>query len=97
MLKKVLRALVSGSVDSFSDIARSLDVDKGVVEQIIAQLVQMGYLKAVENSSCDSGSCGGSCSGCACSGGESSVQNRFYSLTEKGLKAVERQESQVAE
>jgi predicted transcriptional regulator len=93
MLMDVLKTLAKGSADSVDQLAKNLDVDKGMVNQLISQLVSMGYLKeeGAGDDGCDcSSGCGGCGGGCGCH--ETPVENsqKYFMLTEKGLKAAEK-------
>ena len=84
MLKRLLSILGQSGSFSKADLARQLGVGEETLEQMIAQLVSLGYLRVV-NRACD-GACGGCAlaSSCGLRGSE-----RLWMLTEKGARQVE--------
>ena len=84
MLERILTVLDEGLVQSKSDLARRVGASEEAVEQMIAHLVSLGYLRTVD-SSCDA-----ACSGCPMAGGCSTQPaGRLWTLTEKGTRAAE--------
>lgn len=83
MLEKVLRALAQGGVHRHSDLARSLGVGEDLVQQMVEDLVCMGYLEPLRRD------CHENCTECAtvdvCVGG---AQGRAWTLTKKGSLAA---------
>jgi len=81
MLVEVLQLLAREKVFSKAELARRLEVSEEMIEQMLEELVQKGYLKTA------SISCEQSCSTCpmhdvcAVKGGD-----RLWVLTAKGLK-----------
>lgn len=83
MLDRILTLLDEGVVQSKADLARRLGAGEDAVEQMIAHLVSLGYLRTVD-SSCDA-----ACSGCPMAGGCSTQPaGRLWTLTEKGTRAA---------
>ena len=81
MLTRLLRRVAQGGVHSTVILARELDVSEGLLAQMTATLVQMGYLKPV------SGGCAGQCGGCPLAGGCSiGGLGGVWTLTEKGMR-----------
>jgi len=83
MLQKLLERIAQGGVHSTTALARELGVSQGLLEQMIEDLVRMGYLRAVGES------CAEHCAGCSlresCAlGGPGGI----WALTEKGEKAT---------
>jgi hypothetical protein len=79
MLLRLLRIIDSGSVHSLQQLAQQLDVSEPLLQAMIDQLVQMGYLRPLE------ADCLGACNGCP----ESSIcriagSGRVWALTEAG-------------
>lgn len=84
MLQQILVAMAEEDVTTQQDLARYLGVPAPLVTQMVAQLVQQGYLQ--EGDQCASGceSCGVKA---ACGGMEA---RRVWTLTEKGWRAAQR-------
>ena len=79
----MLTVISEAAVQSKSDLARRLSVSEEAVEQMIAHLVSLGYLRTVD-SSCDA-----ACTGCPIAGGCSTQDaGRLWTLTEKGRRAA---------
>ena len=83
MLKHLLSILGQSGSQSKADLAHQLGVSKETLEQMIAQIVSLGYLRVVDRT-CD-GACGGCplASTCATKG-----SGRLWALTEKGARAM---------
>ena len=82
MLRQVLRIVAQGGIHTRRELAQRLDVSEELLEQMIDELVRIGYLKPV------AGDCHHRCAGCPfatqCAiGGVSGI----WALTEKGLRA----------
>lgn len=85
MLEQILRAVSVGGVHSLRELARQLDVSEELLESMIGQLVQMGYLKPLDTA------CPGHCHNCpeapgCCVGGS----GRAWVLTASGQKIASR-------
>lgn len=78
MLDRLLRQVGQGDVHSYADLARQLAVSEELLEQMLQQLVRMGYIRLVANR------CGIHCAGCpqtrACAIED---RARVWALTEK--------------
>ncbi len=87
MLEQLLQMMVEGSgAAAVPELARRLGVSARLVEQMIAQLVRLGYLEAVEP-----GCAGGACRGCAMAAGcAAQPQARLWAATEKGRRLLRR-------
>ncbi|NPV06967.1 MAG: hypothetical protein HPY83_03255 [Anaerolineae bacterium] len=85
MLRDSLRLIASGEVASTSELARRLGVTGTLAEQMLDQLVRLGYLRAADPS------CGRRCQGCpiarSCGG-----LPEVFSLTEQGKAALAHRE-----
>jgi len=95
MLRELLKLIVQGEISSQSEIAQTLGVDGPVLDDMIAQLVTLGYLEdpAAKAESAGPG-CGpkGHCAGCAmsasCHGGcFKGSKGKVLAVTDKGRKA----------
>ena len=84
MLTKLLRRVAQGGSHSTAVLARELGVSEGLLAQMTATLVQIGYLKPV------SGGCVGQCGGCSLAGSCSiGGLGGVWTLTEKGERVAE--------
>jgi len=96
MLRELLKLIVRGEISSQNEIAQTLGVDGPVLDDMIAQLVTLGYLEdpAAKAEAAGHG-CGpkGGCAGCAmaagCHGGcFKGSKGKVWSVTDKGRKAA---------
>lgn len=82
MLRQVLRIVAQGGIHTRGELAHRLDVSEGLLQQMIDELVRIGYLKPV------AGDCHHRCAGCPfatqCAIGGTT---RIWALAEKGLRA----------
>lgn len=83
MLERILGVLAEGGAVSYSDLARTLDVDQALVRQMVEHLVTLGYLRPA------AGPCREECKACSLeasclSGGP----EHTWTLTEKGRRTV---------
>lgn len=89
MLWELMRMIAEGQIHNQVELARQLGVSEGLVEQMLEDLARMGYLTPVE------GSCISQCAACPlakfCTVG---TPTRLWSLTEKGQRAVEKEQRQ---
>ena len=86
MLKDVLKEINNSRILNISNIAKKLDINEGLVEELIQQLERMGYIKE------DMGSytCESKCSSCTVSSCNT-IPLKTLSVTNKGenlLKAT---------
>jgi len=83
MLMKILRAIYEGTA-SITMIANELSINKAIVEQMIENLINMGYIRK-ESLSCDTSAC------CKCSSKSScgSSDLFFYQVTDKGKNVLD--------
>lgn len=84
MLKSVLREINDANMFSKSSIAKNLNITEGMVEEIISQLVRMGYL----NEDLGSPTCDTSCGKCPYSRMCHSSPIKMLNLTDKGKKII---------
>jgi len=86
MLDQVLRIVVQEGIHTRRELAQRLNVSEELLQQMIDELVRIGYLKSVV------GDCHDRCTGCPfaaeCAIGGA---GRIWTLTEKGVREVERQ------
>jgi predicted ArsR family transcriptional regulator len=79
MLDRLLSLVGQGGVHSYTDLARQLDVSEELLEQMLQDLANMGYLRPVANG------CEGQCAGCPLAGTCAiGGPARVWTLTEKG-------------
>ncbi len=84
MLMQVLETLARGDTRRLADLARAMDIDEGLLRQMIEHLVRMGYLKPISET-CQSGCRNCPVAGmCALSG-----QGQAWGLTAKGTQVVQ--------
>mgnify|MGYP005835942861 CR=1 FL=1 len=78
MLRKLLDRLATGGVQSYADLCHELEVSETLLEQMLADLERMGYLKRVGTG------CEAHCAGCpmsnVCAVGR---PGQIWTLTEK--------------
>ena len=79
MLKDVLREINNASVFSLSKIGASLNISEAMVDELVGQLVRMGYL--IEDMG--SPTCETKCSGCFVSSCNT-IPLKMYSVSTKG-------------
>jgi DNA-binding IscR family transcriptional regulator len=81
VLDQVLRIAAQGGIHTRRELAQRLDVSEELLQQMIDELVRMGYLKPV------AGDCDGRCAGCSfaaeCAIGGA---GRIWTLTGKGVR-----------
>jgi len=84
MLRELIRTIAESQVHSQMELARRMGVSEGLVEQMPADSVRMGYLESM------AGGCADQCAACplakACAVGSPS---RVWVLTEKRQRAAE--------
>lgn len=82
MLERLLGVLAKGGAHSPAELGRELGVARGLVEQMIEDLAQRGYLRLALDD------CGDRCTGCPLTGRcFPKGQGRLWALTEKGRAA----------
>ncbi|MCM1991915.1 FeoC-like transcriptional regulator [Oceanirhabdus seepicola] len=86
MLMKILRAIYEGTA-SITMIANKLNINKAIVEQMIENLINMGYIRKA-SLSCDTSACAKCSSKSSCGSGCGSSDIYFYQVTDKGKKAL---------
>ncbi len=84
MLEKVLQLVAEGGSHSYEDLARQLSVSPPLLDAMLADLVRLGYLRAVN------GHCAGQCTGCPLGACAVTAAGRLWVLTEKGSRAAGR-------
>lgn len=87
MLMKILKRLSQGGMYSNKSVARELGIDESLVEQMISQLQNMGYIEKESMSSCNS-DCGGSCSKKSSCCGTNNIDINMWRVTDKGKNVV---------
>lgn len=85
MVHQFLRIIKDGEAQSQLEIARRMNVSPSMVVQIASDLARRGYLQEVNGDCCGDGvACGGCSTAHTCK-----VATTVWTLTEKGLKAVQ--------
>lgn len=87
MLMKVLKRLSQGGMYSNKLVARELGIDESLVEQMIFQLENMGYIEKDNMKSCNGG-CGCSPSEKSSCCGNTNISINFWKITDKGKKVL---------
>jgi predicted transcriptional regulator len=84
---KILKKIAQGGVYSNKSMAKELGLDASLVEQMITQLQQLGYI--------EKNKMGGRSSGCGCCSTKNSccsdkhnIDINIWKITEKGKKAI---------
>lgn len=88
MLMEVLKKLSEGGNSSSRAIAAGLGISEGMVDQVLMQLQQRGFIqkdKMDTSSTCDCSSCGTNKKSSCCSSG---TEIGLWVITEKGIKAI---------
>lgn len=94
MLMKILKRLAQGGMYSNKLVAKELEIDEGMVEQIVIQLQQLGYIEKEKMNNCSSGC---NCSSGSCSSKSNSccsnhnINVNIWGITEKGKKIISEQ------
>jgi hypothetical protein len=84
MLRRLLDHLRSGETTSQTNLAQKMGIDVAILDQLIRQLVQLGYLEMV-SSNCDTGA---ACTGCEMGAVSCARPFKMWHLTEKGKNAA---------
>ena len=86
MLRQVLRIVAQGGIHTRGELAHRLEVSEELLQQMIDELVRIGYLKPVAEDGNDR------CAGCPFAG-KCAIDGtgRIWTLTNKGVGEVERQ------
>ena len=90
MLMKILKRLAQGGMYSNKLIAKELGVDESLVEQIITQLQQLGYIEKDNIGNCSS-DCGCCSTKSSCCSDKHNIDINIWKVTEKGKKTLSRQ------
>ncbi len=93
MLERVLSIVAQGGIHTRGELAQRLNVSEELLEQMIEELVRMGYLKPVV------GDCNDRCAGCPFPQGYLRIAaecaiggaGRIWTLMGKRVREVERQ------
>lgn len=80
MLKNVLKEINDSTIYSIANISRQLNISEEMVEELVGQLIRMGYL--VED--LGSTTCESTCSGCSFSSLCNKTKIKTMGITEKG-------------
>ena len=94
MLERLLDLLATGGVHTPGELAARLGVTDGLIDQMLADLSRMGYLRQVGDMACSPspGTSTGACGGCSlastCAVGKSG--GRVWALTGKALSQTPR-------
>ena len=84
LLEDLLKRLASGRTHSLSELALELDIDAGLLEQMLQDLARAGYIRVLE------ASCAGQCDHCPYQSPCSLTHGgRIWSVTDKGFRAAE--------
>ncbi len=84
MLKDILDIIYNSRLFSTSMISQKLGIDEAMVNDLINQLLQRGYVSEDDNDfGCDTKKCTSCPMSC-----KSQIPIKTYSLTEKGLKYI---------
>lgn len=83
MLKDVLREVYEAKLFSKSSIGKNLNISEAMVDEIVSQLIRLGYISE------DMGSptCNSKCAGCSVSSCNTNPI-KMISVTEKGKKIL---------
>ncbi len=84
MLKNVLKEINESKVFSKSSIGKNLNISESMVNELVNQLIRMGYL----SEDLGSPTCQAKCSGCAISNCNA-IPIKMISITEKGKRVLE--------
>ncbi len=90
MLEQLLGLLATGGVHTPGELAARLGVADGLLDQMLADLSRMGYLRQAGDMACfpspdaPPGRCGGCSLAGACAAGQSG--GRVWALTDKALR-----------
>lgn len=96
MLMKILQRLSKGGLYSNSSMAEELGVDESMVEDMIIQLQNMGYINKDNMNASSSCDC---CSDCmpsttksksSCCDGKSNIEIGIWNITDKGKSTLKR-------
>lgn len=88
MLMKILKRLSQGGRYSNKLMANELGIDESMVEQMIVQLQQLGYIEKEDMSACSGGcDCGSSSKKASCCN-SSNVDINIWKITDKGKETV---------
>jgi predicted ArsR family transcriptional regulator len=89
VLTKLLHRFASGHMPSVTELSQELDIDTGMVLQMLMDLERLGYVErpATDASSCRL-RCGSGCCGCS-TGRELASPQQAWQLTEKGQRRIE--------
>lgn len=88
MLMKVLKRLALGERYSNKLMAKELGIDEGMVEQMVLQLQQLGYIEKEDMSACSGGcDCGNSTKKASCCN-SNNVDINMWRITSKGKETV---------
>lgn len=85
---KVLKRLANGERYSNKLMAKELGIDEGMVEQMVIQLQQLGYIEKEDMSACSGGcDCASSSKKPSCCN-SSNVNINMWRITNKGKETV---------
>ena len=90
MLERLLDLLATGGIHTPGELAARLGVSDGLLDQMLADLSRMGYLRQVGDVACSpspdapSRRCGGCSLASACAAGQPG--GRMWALTDKTLR-----------
>lgn len=88
MLMKVLKRLAEGARYSNKLMAKELGIDEGMVEQMLIQLQQLGYIEKEDMEACSGGcNCGDGPKKASCCS-SSNVDIIMWKITRKGKETV---------
>jgi DNA-binding MarR family transcriptional regulator len=86
MLKNVLREIYEAKLFSKSLIGKNLNISEEMVDELVNQLIRLGYITEEMGSP----TCEGKCAGCSISSCKS-IPIKMISVTEKGKKLLNKE------
>ena len=89
MMQRALSLIAQGEAGSVDGLARGLGVSPSLAEQLLVDLVRLGYMRSVRTCGCAVG-----CRGCPAVG-QCAGLPLLWALTETGRRAVARQTQPV--
>lgn len=89
MIVKILKALKDSEFYSKKSIARKLNVDEIMLEQMMSRMKEMGYIEEDNMNTCSGCSCGSSKSKSCCCDDKSTVNVTMWKITKKGNQLLD--------
>lgn len=90
MLMKILQRLGQGGMYSNKSMAKELNIDESLVEQMIKQLQNLGYIEKenMENCSSQCNCCSAKSSCYSCRNSKHNIDINIWKITSKGKNAI---------